>query len=138
MQVSRVRANRTLLTGAVAEGRLVLTQVEGTLQGFPGQDGELPALDTPTVTERQTRFQFVAPESVVGASDGGWHDARGFCNHVYDALPEWFGFGDRLGSALSKGVLRKARGDAPVDPAGWRQLRRLFPDAFRGSRLREP
>ena len=124
LQADRVRSNRCSLGGTVAaDGRVSLTQLEGTLQGLPRLDGTLPPLDSADVTERQTRLQFLGlPEA--GAP------VRGFYTQVYDALPAWLGFGDRLGSLLVKGVMRKHPvGDAP-DPAMAAHLKRLFGDDF--------
>ena len=113
-------------------GQLLLTQIEGTLQGLPTLDGTLPPLDSPLVTERQTRLQLVAPRDHIRSRQESLVDVRGFLNHVYDALPDWLGFGDRLGSVLSRGVVRKAAFGHVVDPVVWGTLQRLFPDVFRG------
>lgn len=121
------RTNRIVATAEAQGERRLLTQIEGTLQGFPGLDGALPALDSAAVTERQTRLQIVA------ASDAP--ATRGFFSHVYDALPPWLGFGDALGSGLSKGQMRRAAADEIVDPVAWRHLKRHVPAAFAGDRL---
>ena len=132
------RTNRVLATAEASGERLVLTQIEGTLQGFPGLDGALPPLDSPAVTERQTRFQFIAHRKAPqtgGQAGGQAGGTRGFFSHVYDALPPWLGFGDTLGSGLSKGQMRKAGPADRVDESAWAYLARHVPDAFVGGRL---
>lgn len=127
---ANTRTNRILATGEASGERLILTQIEGTLQGFPGLDGALPPLDSPAVTERQTRIQIIARR---GAPNGS--RARGFFSHVYDALPPWLGFGDTLGSGLSKGQMRKAGPVDRVDAQAWAYLKAHVTDAFARDRL---
>lgn len=129
---TNTRTNRVLTTATSTEGLVMLTQVEGTLQGFPNVDGSLPPLGDPAITERQTRLQFVAP---LAALDGGPVNPRGLYNHVYDALPPWMGFGERLGSGLYKGVMRRAGAAEIVNAAGWAHLKKHVPSAFAGNRL---
>jgi hypothetical protein len=127
---AHARTNRILATGEASGNRLILTQLEGTLQGFPGLDGALPPLDGPAVTERQTRIQIIARSGAPNAMG-----VRGFFSHVYDALPPWLGFGDTLGSGLSKGQMRKAGPADQVDAQVWAYLKSRLPDAFAGDRL---
>jgi hypothetical protein len=136
MQAHNVRVNRCSVSSTVAEGLVSLTQIEGTLQGLPQLNGTLPALDSPRITERQTRLQLVARVDALADPVARPPTIRGFFNHVYDALPDWLGFGDRLGSALSKGVMRKASLGEIVDRATWEQLRRVHPEAFAAGELR--
>ena len=126
---TKTRVNRVILTGANSDGRIDLTQSEGKLQGFPHQDGVLPPLDAADVTELQTRLSFVSANAQSAAG-------HGFFSHVYDAIPAWLGFGDRLGSALSKGVMQKAAADEIVNPAVWAELKRRFPQNFQANRLK--
>lgn len=120
LSASQVRVNRVNLTGSNTADGLMLTQIEGTLQGLPRLDGTLPPLGSSDITERQTRLQWVTPpaQPLAGVS--------GFFNHVYDALPPWLGFGERLGSALSKGVMRKTAAEVTVNRAVLSQIHRLF------------
>ena len=132
LQAERVRSNRCNLSGTVdADGTVSLTQIEGTLQGLPRLDGSLPPLDSPDLTERQTRLQLLAHR----AADA---PVRGFYTHVYDALPAWLGFGDRLGSLLVKGVMRKHAVDALPDPVMAAHLKRLFGADFAAARAAAP
>lgn len=129
LTAANVRTNRSTLTGSMTADGLMLTQIEGTLQGLPRLDGALPPLDSPDITERQSRLQLVIARDTSSQSMPS-SAARGFFNQVYDALPPWLGFGDRLGSALSKGVARRARAGEVVNPAVWSALRRLHGTAF--------
>ena len=133
------RTNRFVVTAAGSGQGVMLTQIEGTLQGFPRLDGTLPPLGDPAITERQTRIQIVAPLGVPTADAAsvpvGGGPVRGLYNHVYDALPPWLGFGERLGSGLSKGVMRRAAADEAVNPLVWAYLRQRLPSAFKGGRL---
>ncbi len=127
LSADRIRGNRMNLTGSDTADGLMLTQIEGTLQGLPRLDGTLPPLDSPEVTERQTRLQWVMPQSSASRAPPGASDVgSGFFNHVYDALPPWLGFGGRLGSALAKGVMRKAGVDEVVNPAVRSRIHHLF------------
>lgn len=136
LTAARTRTNRVLATAEASGDRLALTQIEGTLQGFPSLDGTLPPLDDPAVTERQSRFQFIARRAAVAeAGKGSVAGTRGFFSHVYDALPPWLGFGDTLGSGLSKGQMLKAAAQDRVDEGAWAYLRHHVPDAFSGDRL---
>lgn len=136
LTAARARTNRVLATGEASGDRLALTQIEGTLQGFPGLDGTLPPLDDPGVTERQSRFQFIARGAALAeAGKGSVVGTRGFFSHVYDALPPWLGFGDTLGSGLSKGQMLKAGAQDRVDESAWAYLGHHVPDAFSGNRL---
>jgi hypothetical protein len=129
LNADRVRSNHINLTGADTADGFMLTQIEGTLQGLPRLDGTLPPLDSPAVTERQTRLQWVMPrasESRLPAVPPGPLSGSGFFNHVYDALPSWLGFGERLGSALSKGVMRRAGVDEVVNPVVRSRIDYLF------------
>lgn len=135
LDAARTRTNRILATGESAGDRLTLTQIEGTLQGFPRLDGTLPPLDDPAVTERQSRFQFITRRRAPAADPAPDAGTRGFFNHVYDALPPWLGFGDTLGSGLSKGQMRKASAGDRIDQGTWGYLAHHVPDAFAGGRL---
>ena len=128
------RTNRAVATGEIVHDRATLTQIEGTLQGFPQLGGALPAIGSPTITERQTRLQIIAPR---GLATGPIPvaEARGFFSHVYDALPDWMGFGETLGSGLSKGQMRKADATTIVDATVWAYLKHHVPSAFAGDRL---
>lgn len=128
------RTNRIVGTVERQAPRVMLTQIEGTLQGFPALDGTLPPLGSPAITERQTRIQLVAMEAAL-AQGTPLTGTRGFFNHVYDALPPWLGFGETLGSGLSKGQMRKAKADEIVNPMVWKHLQKQVPSAFSGNRL---
>ncbi len=128
------RTNRAVTTGEIVRDRATLTQIEGTLQGFPQLSGTLPAIGSPTITERQTRLQIIAPRGLATGQNPVAH-ARGFFSHVYDALPDWMGFGETLGSGLSKGQMRKADATTVVDATVWAYLKTHVPSAFSGDRL---
>ena len=128
------RTNRAVMTGEIVQARAMLTQIEGTLQGFPQLDGSLPVIGTPTITERQTRLQIIAPRSQATGT-APLPEARGFFSYVYDALPGWMGFGETLGSALAKGQMRKADAATIIDRTTWAYLQHHVPSAFAGDRL---
>jgi hypothetical protein len=139
MEAAHVRINRVVLTGVVAEQRLELTQVESTLQGLPALDGELPALDSPEVTERQSRLQWFLPVSEQAASELTDSTAqtlwpKGYYNRVYDSMPLWLGFGERLGNVVIKGQLHKTPGGRAGDTPLAKQFRKLFSAAWRAGR----
>ncbi len=136
LDYDKVRVIALGLTGNVVEGRVVLAQTETKIQGFPGPDGRLPAVNSPGVTGVQTVMSFVAAQSAVEDPARASVSATGFYNSVYDSLPAWMGFGDRYGSALSKGLMLKAALDARPDPAVWSRLKQLHPRTFKGDRLR--
>ncbi len=134
LTAAQTRTNRIVATMETSGERVMLTQIEGTLQGFPALDGKLPPLDSPAVTERQTRIQLITQRAALAKAEPV-ADVRGFFSHVYDALPPWLGFGEALGSGLSKGQMRKARTDEIVNRAVWAYLKRQVPSAFSGNRL---
>jgi hypothetical protein len=126
---------RTIAMGVTAhaqEGHIALTQSETTVQGFPDAQGRPPPLGAPGATGLQTVLSLLAPQPAVLDPAVSAAPASGFYTRVWDSLPGWMGFGERYGSALSKGLMRKMRlGEAP-DPDALRRLQALFPDAFRG------
>lgn len=130
LTAANMRTNRILATGEASGDRLILTQIEGTLQGFPGLDGTLPPLGSAAMTERQTRWQIIARRDALAGTS-----TRGFFSHVYDALPPWLGFGDALGSGLSKGQMVRAGAADRIDAQAWAYLKSHVPDAFHGDRL---
>jgi len=134
LAAAATRTNRAIATGEVNATRAMLTQIEGTLQGFPRLDGSLPALGSPGITERQTRLQIIAPRGPA-LGDAPVLEARGFFSFVYDALPEWMGFGETLGSGFHKGQMRKTGASTVVDRVAWDYLRHHVPSAFSGDRL---
>lgn len=134
LTAAQARTNRVVATMETSGERVMLTQIEGTLQGFPALDGKLPPIDSAAVTERQTRIQLIAQRAAL-AKPGPVSDVRGFFSHVYDALPPWLGFGEALGSGLSKGQMRKTRAEEIVNRAAWAYLKRQVPSAFAGNRL---
>lgn len=134
LAAAATRTNRAIATAELNGARATLTQIEGTLQGFPRRDGGLPALGSPGITERQTRLQIIAPRGTA-LGDRPAPDARGFFSLVYDALPDWMGFGETLGSGLHKGQMRKAAANTIVDRVAWDHLRHRVPSAFAGDRL---
>lgn len=134
LTAAATRTNRAIVTAELNDARATLTQIEGTLQGFPRRNGTLPALGNPGITERQTRLQIIAPRATA-LGDRPVPEARGFFSFVYDALPDWMGFGETLGSGLHKGQMRKAAASTVVDRVTWDYLRHHVPSAFAGDRL---
>lgn len=133
---SHARVINVALTGQAAEGHVTVTQTETKIAGFPAPDGSPTPHTSPSATGVQRVIQLVADQGAVEDPKTTSVPASGFFSMNYDSLPPWMGFGDRYGAALVKGVLFKtAPGDKP-NPAAWRRLKALHPDAFQGERLK--
>jgi hypothetical protein len=136
---SMARVSRLSLTAQLSKGRMVLTLSETKIRSFPTLDGgrQAPDIALPDVTQDRTVCSFIGDADVVTRAPGQGA-ATGFYSTVYDDLPSWLGFGERLGGAIAKGVMRRAALGERVNPVTWKTLQKLHPHYFAHGKLQFP
>lgn len=120
------------ITVAEAEGRVSVTQVEEKVRAFPARDG-IPDLDQGQSTRSRTVLQWFADARDL-ADDAPSVPATGVYSFEIGA-PPWLGMGERKGVFSVKGLMQKASLDAPLNPRGWADLKKLFPQYFDGDTI---
>ncbi len=117
---------------ATVNGRVQITQTERKIRSFPGRNG-IPDLDAGEGSRSHTVLQWFAEESdLVG--DAPSVPATGLYS-LDIAAPSWLGMEGRAGTFAVKGLMRKAPLDVPLNPRGWSDLKRLFPQYFDGDTI---
>ena len=114
-------------------GRVCVTQTERKLRSFPGKDG-IPDLSAGAGSRSLTVLQWYADRADLD-SDVPSVPATGTYS-LSLATPAWFGFGDLPTRLKVKGLMVKASLDTPLNPRGWADLQRLFPQYFEGGQIR--
>jgi hypothetical protein len=114
-------------------GRIFLNQVERKYRGFPRPDGSFPEPGEVGSFEARTQLSIWADKAEIEASD------YPFSSGCYDfelGLPPWMGFGDRQGRCLTRGIMRKAAMNDPLNPIAWARLKAEYPERFEGDEVR--
>jgi hypothetical protein len=137
LEESLARVTKSGVTAQLTKGRLVLTLSETKIRSFPKLDGGRQPPDIALLDVTQDRTVI----SLIGAADAasmptGSAAAAGLYSTVYDDLPSWLGFGDRLGGCLARGIMRRAALTERVNAATWRALQQLHPRYFSRGQLR--
>lgn len=137
LHVELVQAHAKILGVEVemtkADGRVFLKQVETKYRGFPRPDGSFPEPGEVGSVRARTQLSIWADLDELSTSP------YPFSSGAYDFeldLPPWMGFGDRKGVCLTRGVMRKADMNDPINPIAWARLKEEFPDRFEGDELR--
>jgi hypothetical protein len=136
---SMATVNKLSLTAQLGKGKTVLTLSETKIRSFPTLAGAQLAPDVTLMDVTQDR----TVSSYIGAADAatrtsGAVAATGYYSTVYDDVPSWLGFGERLGGAFVKGVMRRAKPAERVNTATWKALQRLHPGYFAHGQLQLP
>ena len=130
---AHARIERVDVVFSEADGRVLLEQTERKVRGFPLPDGSMPSLDSADVSAARTTLSIQAARAdLVNPSAP--------CSGAYDfelrKPPGWMGFGDRPGTAMTRGAMVKAGLNEQINPIAWRRLQQLFPDCFDGDEVR--
>jgi hypothetical protein len=133
---SKATVNKLNLGAQLGKGRTVLTLSETKIRSFPTLTGAQLPPDVTLMDVTQDR----TVSSYIGAADAatrtaGAMAATGYYSTVYDDLPSWLGFGERLGGAFVKGVMHRAKPAERVNTATWKALQRLHPGYFARGQL---
>jgi hypothetical protein len=130
---------KATLTAQLNKGRTVLTLSETKIRSFPSLDGgrQPPDVSLPDVTQDRMVCSFIG-DAGVAARVAGQGAAGAYYSTVYDDVPSWLGFGERLGGAFAKGVMRRAAPDERVNAVSWKSLQQLHPEYFAHGQLQFP
>jgi hypothetical protein len=139
LEEAMARVTKATLTAQLNKGRTVLTLSETKIRSFPTLDGgrQPPDVAMADVTQDRTVCSFIG-DADVAARPAGHGAASSYYSAVYDDVPSWLGFGERLGGAFAKGVLRRAALDERVNPTSWKSLQQLHPAYFAHGKLQLP
>ena len=136
LRVELVQAHAKILGVDVeitqTDGRVLLKQVERKFRGFPRPDGSFPEPGEVGSVRARTQLSVWGDMSELATS------AYPFSSGAYDFeldLPPWMNFGDRKGVCLTRGIMRKAAMNDPINPIAWARLKAEFPDRFDGDAL---
>ena len=112
-----------------SDGRVFLDQVERKYRGFPRPDGTFPEPGEPGSFEARTQLSIWADRAELESS------AYPFSSGSYSfslGLPPWMGFGDRAGACITRGIMRKAPMNDPLNGIAWARLKAEYPGRFDG------
>ena len=121
----------------IGSGRLNLVQNERKVRGFPLPDGSMPSADSKAVSETATELSIFADRTAIEAAAPD-PTCAGVYTFELASLPPWAGFGERKGSAVVKGIMRKASMHDAVNDVALTRLRAAFPGYFSGMKLSPP
>jgi hypothetical protein len=137
LEIELVQAHAKIIGVATTiterDGRLFLNQVERKHRGFPRPDGSFPEPGEPGSFEARTQLSIWGDKAEVETSD------YAFTSGCYDfelGLPPWMGFGERTGTCLTRGIMRKAPMNRQLNPIAWARLKAEYPERFEGDDVR--
>jgi hypothetical protein len=140
LEMSLVQAHAHVLSVeakyALIDGRVMLTQTERKIRGFPGADGSLPEPGAPGTTHALTTLTVFGDRAEIADPAVDWAGSTGVYSLDLDILPPWMGFGAMTGATRVTGVMHKATAKDRVNHAAWDRLSALFPDFFDGDGVR--
>jgi len=115
------------------DGRIFLNQIEQKYRGFPRPDGTFPEPGELGSVKARTQLSVWASREELETS------AYPFSSGAYEFeldLPPWMGFGDRQGTCITRGIMRKADMNAVTNPIAWSRLEQEFPERFDNGEVR--
>ena len=113
-------------------GRVMVTQVETKTRSFPGKDG-IPDLAAGEGSRSRTVLQWLADRAELESGAPSVHATGMYSLEI--AAPPWLGFGDTPVKFMVKGVMVKAPLVPALNPRGWADLQRTFPQYFDGATI---
>lgn len=115
------------ITVAEIGTRVMITQVERKTRSFPGKDG-IPDLAAGEGSRSRTVLQWFADRDELATGRPSVAATGMYSLDI--ATPAWLGFGDRPSTFSVKGLMVKAPLEPALNPRGWADLQRLFPQYF--------
>ena len=113
--------------------RVMITQVETKTRSFPGKDG-IPDLAAGEGSRSHTVLQWLADRGELESGSPSVHATGMYSLEL--AAPPWLGFGETPVKFMVKGLMVKAPLAPPLNPQGWADLQRVFPQYFAGGEIR--
>lgn len=120
------------ITLAEVGERICVTQVERKTRSFPGKDG-IPDLSAGEGSRSRTVLQWFADASDLAGDAPSVHATGMYSLEI--ATPAWLGFGDLPAKFMVKGLMVKAPLEPPLNPRGWADLQRHFPQYFANGKI---
>lgn len=119
---------------SVAEigARVVVTQVERKTRSFPGKDG-IPDLSAGEGSRSRTVLQWFADAAELASGAPSVHATGMYSLEL--ATPAWLGFGDLPSRFMVKGLMVKAPLEPVLNPRGWSDLQKLYPQYFADGKI---
>jgi hypothetical protein len=140
VQISLVQAHAHVLAVKARYreigGRVMLTQTETKLRGFPNADGSLPEPGTPGAATALTTLSLFSDRADLDSAQVHWAPSTGVYSLDLDILPAWMGFGDIAGATRVSGIMHKSTMKDRVNASAWDRLSMLFPSFFHGDSVR--
>jgi hypothetical protein len=128
--VLSVQAETTLI-----DGRVMLTQTERKVRGFPKADGSLPEPGSPGTTTALTTLTVFSDLAELRDPAVDWAGSTGVYSLDLDILPPWMGFGGLTGATRVSGIMHKSSVADRVNRGAWDRLQTLFPSFFDGDTI---
>ena len=120
------------ITVAEVGTRVVVTQVERKTRSFPGKDG-IPDLSAGEGSRSHTVLQWFADAAELAGDAPSVHATGMYSLEL--ATPAWLGFGDLPSKFMVKGLMVKAPLAPALNPRGWADLQKLYPQYFANGKI---
>lgn len=114
--------------------KVCITQTETKTRSFPGPDGRIPDISEGKAVRSKTVLQWLANREDI-ESDALSVPASGMYSFEI-AAPVWLGFGEMPVTFAVRGIMHKAPMQQQLNPRGWADLQRLYPQYFEGGQIR--
>lgn len=112
--------------------RVMVTQTEVKTRSFPGKDG-IPDLSAGEGSRSRTVLQWLAGRSELESGAPSVHATGMYSLEI--AAPPWLGFGDTPAKFMVKGLMVKAPLEPALNPRGWTDLQKVYPQYFEQGRI---
>lgn len=115
-----------------AGDRVMVTQIETKTRSFPGKDG-IPDLGMGESSRSRTVLQWLASRAELETGAPSVQATGMYSLEI--AAPQWLGFGDTPVRFMVKGLMVKSPLHPPLNPRGWTDLQRVYPQYFENSAI---